>query len=235
MALDDFTTSAPSVAGFGMTSAACFSVPAAIPLAMMQGTCISDPAQIAHCGERHKNLAGKADDTKTQLQQVVDKRASTDKWDGKDKKLFADTHVAPYTQACEQTANLHNGINGSLGTLATVYQVVGGLSAVIGGIMLAWSLTVDATAAVPGVDLATEGAATAAAETSNGVFRTVLNGLLALAKKLGPMLKSIRALLTLVGLGFGGGLAGKTMLTGDTKANTVYWPGDPMPSAPATG
>lgn len=235
MALDDFITSAPSVAGFGMTSAACFSVPAAIPLAMMQGTCISDPAQIAHCGERHKNLAGKADDTNTHLQQVVDKRASTDKWDGKDKKLFADTHVTPYTQACTQTAKLHNGIGGSLGTLATVYQVVGGLSAVIGGIMLAWSLTVDATAPIPGVDLATEGAATAAAETSNGVFRTVLNGLLSLAKKLGPMLKSIKALLALVGLGFGGGFAGKTMLTGSTNANTAYWPGDPMPSAPATG
>jgi hypothetical protein len=233
MALDDFIDSAPSVAGFGMTSAACFSVPAAIPLAMMQGTVISDPAQIWHAGSRHSELAGKADDVKAQLKQVVDKRASADKWDGKDKQNFISMHVEPYNKALDQTAALHKGISGSLGSVAKVYQVVGGLSAAIGAIMLAWSLTVDSTALIPGVDLATEGAATAAAETSSGVFRTVLNGLMALANKLAPMLMSIKGLLAMAGLGFGGGLAGKTMLSGSTAANTAYWPGDPMPTAPA--
>ncbi|GAA4505405.1 hypothetical protein GCM10023191_061040 [Actinoallomurus oryzae] len=231
MGFDDFIDSAPSVLGAGLTTAACFAIPAAIPLAMMQGTAISDPAQIWHTGDRHTALAGKAEDAKHQLTQAVEKHAKDDKWDGNDAQAFKQSNLTPYQTALDQTSELHKGIGGSLGTLAKVYMGAGLLSATIGGIMAACAVAVAGVSWIPGVNAAAEGAATATAETSSGVFRTVLNGLVTVIGTVGRLLTKIKGLLMLAGLGFGGGLVGKTMLTGTTQANTSIWPGDPQPTA----
>lgn len=228
MGFDDFIDSAPSVLGAGLTGAACFAIPAAIPLFMMQGSAISDPAQIWHLGDGHTALAGKAEDAKTKLTQAVDKHAKDEKWDGKDADAFKLGNVSPYQTALDQTSNLHKGISGSLGTLAKVYMGAGLLSATIGGIMAACAAAVAGVSWIPGVNAAAEGAATATAETSSGVFRTVLNGLVTLIGRVGRLLTQVKGLLGLAALGFGGGFIGKTMLTGTTKADTTYWPGDPI-------
>jgi hypothetical protein len=234
MGFDDFIDSAPSVIGAGLTTAACFAVPAAIPLAAMQGTVISDPAQIFHAGDRHTALAGKANDAKTQLTSLVDKRASTDQWDGEDKNMFVQAHVEPYKTALDQTATMHNGINSSLNTLAKVYMGAGLLSLTIGGIMAACAVAVAGTSWIPGVNAATEGAATAAAQTSSGVFRSIMMKLMTLIGNAGRLLKSIKGLLALAGVGFLGTWMEKTALKGSTAA-PVFWPGtNPSPGqAPA--
>jgi hypothetical protein len=232
MGFDDFIDSAPSVLGAGLTTAACFAIPAAIPLAAMQGTVISDPAQIWHAGSRHADLAGQADSAKTQLAQAVDKRASADNWDGNDKNLFVQAHVEPYKTALDQTAQMHNGINSSMGTLAKVYMGAGILSATIGGIMSLCAIAVAGTCWIPGVDVATEGAATATAETSSGVFRSILMKLATLIGNAGRLLKSIKGLLALAATGYFGTKAGKTALEGNTMMPT-FWPGATQPGGQA--
>jgi hypothetical protein len=233
MGFDDFIDSAPSVLGAGLTTAACFAIPAAIPLAVMQGTVISDPAQIWHAGNRHAELAGQANDAKTQLTQAVDKRASADNWDGNDKNLFVQAHVEPYKTALDQTVQMHNGINSSMGTLAKVYMGAGLLSATIGGIMAACAVAVAGTSWIPGVDVATEGAATATAETSAGVFRSILLKLATLIGNAGRLLKSIKGLIALAGVGYLGLNAGKTGLKSNSMTPT-FWPGQQPGQSPAS-
>ena len=233
MGFDDFIDSAPSVLGAGLTTAACFAVPAAIPLALMQGTVISDPAQIWHAGSRHNDLAGKADSAKTELTQAVDKRASADSWDGNDKNMFVQANVEPYKTALDQTAQMHNGIGDSMSTLAKVYMGAGLLSATIGGIMAACAVAVAGTSWIPGVDVATEGAATATAETSSSVFRSILLKLATLIGNAGRLLKSIKGLLALAAVGYGGTKVGATGLKSHAMS-TTFWPGTtPTGQAPA--
>jgi hypothetical protein len=224
MGFDDFIDSAPSVLGAGLTTAACFAVPAAIPLALMQGTVISDPAQIWHAGSRHVDIAGKADSAKTELTQAVDKRAGADDWDGSDKNMFVQAHVEPYKTALDQTAQMHKGIGDSMGTLAKVYMGAGLLSATIGGIMAACAAAVAGTCWIPGVDVATEGAATATAEASSSVFRSILLKLATLIGNAGRLLKSIKGLLALAAVGFGGTKVGSAELKGHSMS-TAFWPG----------
>jgi hypothetical protein len=224
MGFDDLIDSAPSVLGAGLTTYACFAVPAAIPLAVMQGTVISDPAQIWHAGSRHAELAGQADSAKTQLTQAVDKRARDDDWDGNDKNLFVQAHVEPYKTALDQTAQMHKGIDSSMSTLAKVYMGAGLLSATIGGIMAACASGVIACSWIPGANVAAEGAATAAAETSSGVFRGILMKLATLISNAGRLLKSIKGLLALAATGYFGMKAGSSGMQASTMSPT-FWPG----------
>jgi hypothetical protein len=233
MGFDDFIDSAPSVAGFGLTTYACFAVPAAIPLAAMQGTIISDPAQIWHASDRHTTLAGKAESAKTQLTQAVDKRASDDNWAGDDKNMFSEAHVKPYSTALDQTSEMHTHISSAMNTLAKVYMGAGLLSATIGGIMAACASGVIACSWIPGANAAAEGAATVAAETSSGVFRGILAKLAVLISNAGKLLKSIKGLLLVAGVGFGGLFMEKSTLDSN-KTSMTYWPGNPPPGqAPA--
>jgi hypothetical protein len=231
MGFDDFIDSAPSVGGFGLTTYACFAVPAAIPLAAMQGTIISDPAQIWHASDRHTTLAGKAESAKTELTQAVDKRASADNWAGNDKEMFAQAHVEPYKTALDQTSQMHKSISGSMNTLAKVYMGAGLLSLTIGGIMAACASGVIACSWIPGANAAAEGAATAAAETSSGVFRGILAKLALLISNAGKLLKSITGLLAIAGVGYGG-LAMEKSTLGVNKTSTAYWPGVDQPGQP---
>lgn len=232
MGFDDFIDSAPSVLGAGLTTYACFAVPAAIPLAVMQGVVISDPAQIWHAGTRHAHLAGQANSAKTQLTQAVDKRASSDNWEGNDKNLFVQAHVEPYKTALDQTAQMHNGIDSSMSTLAKAYMGVGLLSATIGGIMAACASGVIACSWIPGANVAAEGAATATAETSSGVFRGLLMKLATLISNAGRLLASIKGQLALAATDYFGMKAGKTMLKGNTTMPT-FWPGATQPGGQA--
>lgn len=232
MGFDDFIDSAPSVLGAGLTGYACIAVPAAIPLAVMQGTVISDPAQIWHAGSRHAELAGQADSANTQLTQAVDKQASAGNWDGNDKNLFVQAHVKPYKTALDQTAQMHKGIDSSMSTLAKVYMGAGILSATIGGIMAACAAAVAGTFWLPGANVATEAAATATAEVSSGVFRSILMKLVTLIGNAGRLLKSIKGLLALAATGYFGMKAGTMALEGNTRTPT-FWPGATPPGGQA--
>lgn len=233
MGFDDFIDSAPSVAGFGLTTYACFAVPAAIPLAAMQGTIISDPAQIWHASDRHTALAETATSAQTELMQAVDKHARADDWSGDDKQMFMQAHVEPYKTALGQTSEMHKNISSSMNTLAKVYMGAGLLSLTIGGIMAACASGVIACSWIPGANAAAEGAATAAAETSSGVFRGILAKLALLISNAGKLLKSITGLLAVAGVGYGGLFMEKSTLEAN-KTSTTYWPGTTQPGqAPA--
>jgi uncharacterized protein YukE len=216
MATSDFIDSAPSVTGAGLTTYACFTVPSAIPLALMQGAVISDPAEIWRAAARHTDLAGKAYTTKSEIIQAVDKRASADNWEGNDKNVFV--------QALDQTAQTHDGINDALSTLAKVYMGAGLLSLTIGGILAACASGVIACSWIPGANVAAEGAATAAAETSTGVFRTVLSRLALLISKAGKLLSSLKGQGILALAGAVEFWSAKTELT-TTGASPAVWPG----------
>jgi hypothetical protein len=231
MGFDDVIDSAPSVAGFGLTTYACFAVPAAIPLAAMQGMVISDPAQIWHASDRHTTMAGSAESAKTELTQAVDKRAGADNWTGSDKDMFVQAHVQPYTEALDQTSQMHKDISGSMNTLAKVYMGAGLLSLTIGGLMAACASGVLALSWVPGVNAAAEGAATATAETSSGVFRGIMAKLTTLVGSAKELLVWIAKLLAAAGAGYFGLKMGKSSL--DSHAvSTAFWPGTTQPGQP---
>jgi hypothetical protein len=219
-----YNNAAPSITGAALTGAACFFIPSAIPLAVMLASAISDPEQIGRAGDKHGDLATQADSAKTQLTQAVDKRASADNWDGNDKNLFVQAHVEPYKTALDQTAQMHNGIKSSLGTLANVYEGAGLLSLTIGGIMAASAAAVAATLWIPGVDAATEATATAMAQTANTTFRRILFRLVALIHKAAGLLKSIKGLLALAATGYFGMKAGSSGMQASTMSPT-FWPG----------
>jgi hypothetical protein len=231
MAIDDLIDSAPSTLGFLLTSGACFLCPAAIPLAAMQGTVISDPAQVWHVGDRHNALADHATATKADITQAVDKHADADKWSGEDKNAFTEAHVTPYQRALDDTAKMNHGIGGSMGTAAKVLLGIGAFSLTIGTIMAACAAAVAGVSWIPGVNVAAEGAATATAETSSGVFRSLLLKLGALLLRAGKLLQTIKGVLpalkfsAALGVVSGAGeFAGKTGLEGN-KFSTAYWPG----------
>jgi hypothetical protein len=123
---------------------------------------------------------------------------------------------------------MHMGISSSMDTLGKVYMGAGLLSATIGGIMAACAVAVAGTSWIPGVDAATEAAATATAETSSGVFRTILEKLVTLIGTAGRLLKSIKGLLALAGIGYAGTKAGGLDLKG-AAAMPTYWPGVSQP------
>ncbi|MDN3359711.1 hypothetical protein [Actinomadura sp. DC4] len=231
MAISDFIDSAPSVTGAGLTTYACFAVPSAIPLALMQGAVISDPAEIWRAGAAHTDLAGKANTTKSEITQAVDKRASADNWEGNDKNMFVQANVEPYKSALDQTAQTHDGINDALSTLAKVYMGAGLLSLTIGGILAACASGVIACSWIPGANVAAEGAATAAAETSTGVFRTILSRLALLISKAGKLLSSLKGQGILALAGAVEFWSAKTGLT-TTGASPAIWPGVAQPGQP---
>lgn len=225
MGFDDIIDSAPSVYGAAATSYACFLVPAAIPLAAMQGTVVSDPAQMWHAGDRHTDLAGKADDANKQLTTLVNSRASTDNWEGKDKQSFIDVHVKPYQTALTQTAKTHNNVNGTLNTMAKVYTGAGILSSTIGTIVAGCAVAVAGTWWLPGVDVATMASANAIAGTSTATFSTAVGESTPVLISAGNILTKVPVVLAMAGGGYMGTQTGATTAKTSTSTNPAMWPG----------
>jgi hypothetical protein len=232
MGFDDFIDSAPSVAGFGLTSYACFVVPAAIPLAAMQGVMISDPAQIRHVGSRHDDLAGKADSAGTELDQAVGKHSGD--WDASDKQAFLAANVQPYKDALKKTSEMHKGISTTMNSLAKVHQDLGLLSMGIGTLLAACASGVLGLAFVPGANVAAESAATATAETSGTVLRGALSKLVPLLAKAVQLLTSLKGMLVAAGLGFFGMSTALSKPksgfdSATASAAAIQWPGATPP------
>jgi hypothetical protein len=189
------TNATPSITGASLTSAASIVIPAAIPLALMQGTVISDPQQIWNAGDRHTALADQAKSVQTDITQTVDRHATDDKWSSDDKTAFLETHVKPYLTALTKTADMHNGAGSSLSLLAKIYEGLGLLSFAVGSAMAWAAAAVLGVSWVPGVNATTAAAANGVAQTSNGVFRRILLKLGAALLRIGKYLRSIKNLL----------------------------------------
>jgi uncharacterized protein YukE len=227
MALDDWIDSAPSVLGAAFTGYSCFAFPAAIPLALLQGTVISDPAQMVHAGDGHNTQAGWADAAKAQIDQAVAKVSTA--WDGNDKEAFDQTYVQSYKQACDETAKMCRAAADSLKTLGGVFMDAGVISFAIGGVMLAYAVAMAGTWWLPGANVAVETAGTATAEVSSGVMRALLGRVAMLVAKAATLLRSIKAALALAVVGFvGAKTEASTLSTG--KDALVAWP-DVSPAA----
>ncbi|MCO5996128.1 hypothetical protein [Actinoallomurus rhizosphaericola] len=231
MALDDFIDSAPSVTGAAMVGYSSIFVPSAIPLALLLGTAISDPAQIWHAGDRHNASAAQAEKAKTELIQAVDRVSQQDGWKGEAKQTFESTAVEPYKMGLDSTSQGHKGIADSLAALARAYMGAGLLSMTIGGICVACATAVAGTLWLPGANVATESAAMATVRVATTTFQRLLTRLLTLLGKAANLMKSIKGLLGLGALYYGGGYM-KNMELGASKPQGTVWPGVKPASGP---
>jgi uncharacterized protein YukE len=219
----------PSLTGAAATGIACKWIPMAWPLAVMQGLVISDPGQMWDASESYKGLAEKAKNAIEELNAAVAKYQ--DSWEGTDRDKFIADNVKPYSKALQETANMHNGVSGSMNLMGDIYMGIGVLSALLGAFMVACAIAVAGTP--PPFDLATFGVANEAAAGSNGVFRGLLLKLQALILRTGIMLKQATSTMPALKVGavFAGvagvaGYAGYSDLDGNKSAgDKISWPG----------
>lgn len=202
---DSLESMAPSAAGFaGATFAGFNGVPAARWLAMLLATIVSSPAQIRHTAQRHVDVANQISGIKQNLRNAVDERASADHWTADDKTMFVQQKVVPYNSALDQAASIHkDGIAGSLNSVADTYKWAGYLSAALGAWMVAESILVDATAAIPGVDAATVAEANGSAIAARFTAKSALSGLGTLVNSAYRLFTSAKSVLALGAVGIG--------------------------------
>jgi hypothetical protein len=185
MSFDDFLDSTPSVSGFGMTSAAAVImegfVPMAVLLAAMQGTAISDPAQMSHAASRHDDVAAQAKKLQGQLNAAVAAHIPLDKFSSDDKNAFTTEQLQPYLDNLGKTADTHTAIATALRGQASAQQTIGLVSMAMGGFMLASATCLIAGLATLFGIPAAIAAANAGTSAGSSVFRQALVILQALA------------------------------------------------------
>ncbi len=197
MSFGDVASSTPSVAGFLLTSGACFLIPAAIPLALIQGMVINDPAQLSSLANKYGKLAMDAASAHADIETAVKDHVTTEHkanptaWTGADADAFTETHVTPYLNAIDNTSELLKGHSSSMNVAFYIYQGVGLLSLAIGTAMALAAAAVAGVSWIPGVNVAAETEGTVQAQVSNGILRRILVRIGQSLEKLGRTLKAI--------------------------------------------
>jgi hypothetical protein len=227
---------APSLIGFATSTFAAGIVPAAIPIAAMAGTLISDPGQIFHAGNRHgevANITGQAKDDTDKI--VADKTG----FQTTAARTEFDNRMKQYTKALGDTKDQHNNINTLMNVFGGVMMAATTASAAVGTQVALLAAGVVSTSLIPGINAATFASANGAAGGLSGVLRAVLQGLRAIIGKLKDLLGAFKKLSLSRKLVFGGlavgGMYFKPQITKAATSivpghKTVTWPSDKQPS-----
>jgi hypothetical protein len=227
--MDVSTEELPSAIGCALTVSSLFWIPRAWPVALMQGTVISNPRELFDAAEKYKGLAEKAKTAMNELNNLVSQDKHPD-WHSDDREAFIKAHVTPYATALSQTAEMHEGISSSMHLTGVIYTGIGYLSMLTGGFMLACAVAVMGTP--PPFDVATDIAANAAAEGAGSTFRGSFTRLSTLTLQVGRTLKFAKNALPALKYAVPGELlvagaeyAGKSDLKGNkSKGDEISWP-----------
>jgi hypothetical protein len=218
----------PSATGLALTVGSLIVIPKAWPLAVMQGTILSDPGEIFGAAEKYKGLAEKAKSAAEELKNLVSQENYPD-WHADDRAAFTDDHVTPYAKALNQTADIHEGISSSMHLTGQIYTGIGYLSMITGGFIAACAIAVYGTP--PPFDVGTDIAANAAADGAGTVFRRSYLRLTAVAAQAGRTLKlaknampALKYAVPVGALAAVGEYAGKSDFDGKYKGDDIKWP-----------
>jgi hypothetical protein len=231
---------APSMIGFLGSTFAAGVVPAAIPIATMAGTLISDPGQIFHAGNRHGEVANTTGQAKDDTDKIIDDKTG---FQTTAARTEFDNRMKQYTKALGDTKDQHSNLNTIMNVLGGLWTAAGAASAAVGTTLALLATEVISTSWIPGVDAASFAGANGAAGGLNGVLRTVLQGLRAIIGKLKDLLGAFMKLSGSRKLLFGGlavgGMYFKPQITKAATSivpghKTVTWPSDKQPSQDAT-
>lgn len=179
---------APSLIGFGASTFAAGVIPAAIPIAALAGTLVSDPGQIRHAGDRHATVAETAGKAKDDTDAIV---KPTDGFSTPEARQAYDTRMGQYTKALGDTKDQHSTLDTMLKIAGDVWIALGAASLAVGSALALQAAGVISVSWIPGVDAAAFAEANGFAGAMNVVLRGIVTGLRGIITKLVSMLKTI--------------------------------------------
>lgn len=181
----------PSLAGFLASTFAASVIPAAIPVAAIAGTVISDPGQVWHAGDRHKLVSDTASQAKGETQTIVD---NSEGFKSPQAKQASDERMAEYTKALQETTDQHGTLDVMLKWAAGVAEALGVASLAIGVALAASAVGFLSVSWVPGANAAVYAEANGLAGYLGATLRALAQGFLKLLLKLKTILSGINAM-----------------------------------------
>ncbi|MGI5225401.1 hypothetical protein [Actinoallomurus sp. CA-142502] len=196
----------PSILGFGASTFAAGVIPAAIPIAALAGTLISDPGQIRHAGDRHATVAETAGKAKDDTDAIV---KPADGFSTPAARQAYDTRMGQYTKALGDTKDQHSTLDTMMKIAGDVWIALGAASLAVGTALALQAAGVISVSWLPGANAAAFAEANGFAGAMNVVLRGIVTGLRGIITKIITMLKGIKDLslkrkLLLGGLAVGG-------------------------------
>lgn len=180
-----------SMLGFLSSTFAASVIPAAIPVAALAGTIISDPGQVWHAGDRHKLVADTAaqanDETKTIIK-------NPEGFTSPEARQASDEHMGKYSTALQETTDQHGTLDVILKWAAAVVEVLGAASAVVGGALALSAIGVLSASWIPGANAAVYAEANGLAGYMGTTLRALARGFLNLLSKIKTILSGIKSM-----------------------------------------
>lgn len=121
---------------------ACFEIPAAIPTLITTGLLYSNPGAMEQAGHHWKDVAGKMEAMKNDLDQLV-KGVPPEKWTAKDREAF-NTAVDTYKAELTKVHDFHGSVGDALKIASEVFFAFAVLALAVGTALAAQALFVSA-------------------------------------------------------------------------------------------
>jgi hypothetical protein len=179
------------MAGFLASTFAASVIPAAIPVAALAGTLISDPGQVWHAGDRHKLVADTTSQAKDEMHTIV---SNPDGFKTPEAKQAFDKRMAEYTTALQETKDQHGTLDVMLKWASVVVGALGGASLAVGAALAASAIGWLSVSWIPGPNAAVFAEANSLAGYLGTTLRALAKGFINLLSKLKTILSGIKSM-----------------------------------------